>query len=172
MPVAVGDLLAREHVAIIDPSATLWVDSSQPLRTQRVLWPTGQFKESFKLAFDERWQAAGQVAEQAVIEFVEKKAAFKPEGGSYISYRMPIDTQRILSGDAVVGETCGSRAVATFKIGTQCGERGLSLRGGWGLFREAVLGSGLPEPEAVKQFADGWRKGRTNLFEGASDEAF
>jgi hypothetical protein len=167
VPVNVGDLLTREHVAIIDPAATLWVDSSQPLRTQRFLWPTGMFSESFRTVFAERWAAAGQVAEQAVIEFVEKKTAFKPEGGSYVSFRMPFETQRILSGELMLSDYRKRKARL---IGCECGERGFSLRGGWWLFREHFLSWGMDEAVAMEKFTSGWQKGRTNLFPGVDDE--
>ncbi len=168
VPFTAGELLVREHAAIIDPAATLWVDSSQPLRTQRFLWPAGQLDDNYRNAFAERWAAAGETSQQATIEFIEKKAAFKPEGGSFVSYRMPFETQRILSGDIVVSD---GRRMKAFLIGCQVGERGFGLRGAWGLFREHILGWGMDEPTAMKQFTDGWKKGKSNLFPGAGDES-
>jgi hypothetical protein len=169
VPVSIQSLLGHDHDAIVGPVETPW--NIEPLRTQRFLWPTGQFEPRFAEVFAERWNAAAASAEQCSEPVEVRRAEFKPEGGSFVSFKMPYETQRILSGDAVVGEGA-SRHIATFKLGCQSGERGLSLRGSWWLFREAILGCGLDEREAMKRFHDGWKKGLSDPFPGHSDESF
>jgi hypothetical protein len=167
-PFTVGELLNHDYLSIIDPATTIWIDATQPRRTEKFLWPAGSLDDNFRNAFAERWAAAGETCRQAKIEFVEKKAEFKPKGGSYVSFRLPFETQQILSGDLVVSD---GRRMKAFNIGCQCGERGFSLRGAWGLFREHILGWGMDEPAAVKQFTDGWKKGKSDLFVVAGDES-
>ena len=175
VPVPIDSLLNHDPEAVIDPAETLWQSCNEPLRTARFLWPTGLFKESFREAFAVRWAAAGQVAEQAVEKIEVRKASFKTDSDNHKLFRLPFATQEVLlKGVLIVGGGDelwkGSRACAAWEIGKQCGERGYSLKGAWGLFADAILGSGLPYGEAASQFQDGWRKNQSSLFPGAKDE--
>jgi len=171
VPVNVADLLTREHVAIIDPSATLWVDASQPLRTQKFLWPTGLFRESFKTQIAGLWMMAGNttsVVREEVVS-VRESAASKSPVETHKAFRPTYEAQQVLLNGLMTVKDQESRAVKVFKLGCQFAERGLGLKGSWSMLADAILGSGLPEQEARRQFQCGWLKGSSERFPGWDD---
>ena len=171
VPIAAGDLLAREHVALIDPSATLWVDASQPLRTQKFLWPTGAFRESFKTQIAGLWMMAGSTTSEVSggVVNVRQAAASKSPTESHKAFRPTYEAQQVLLNGLMTVKDQESRAVKAFRLGCQFGERGLGLKGSWSMLADAILGSGLPELEARRQFQCGWLKGSGERFPGWDD---
>ena len=90
VPVSIQSLLGHDHDAIVGPVETPW--NIEPLRTQRFLWPTGQFEPRFAEVFAERWNAAAASAEQCSEPVEVRRAEFKPEGGSFVSFKMPYES--------------------------------------------------------------------------------
>lgn len=171
VPVDVNHLLDREHLAIIDPAATPWVDASRPLRTSRLGWPVSPdaIPAGFKAEFERRWQdaavSAGDVAASR-LEAESKARGTSPGTGGVAKFRPSAHLEQVLSRGILDKSPGEGQKTEVFQLGGEFGELGVPMRTGWGLISEAVRGSGFAESDALPHFRNGWRKGSANRRPG------
>jgi len=171
-PIMTSWLVKHEHLAILDPTATEWTDSSKPIRTQRLGWPITQFPAGYRDAFAARWEEAKLSKAEVDVERTEAAAKVRGVYTGKPVFRPNEEVQRVLLNGILNAREGEGRRNELYRAAANLAERGIPLNAVYGLLREAAHNSNITEKDIKHNLRSGWQRGWANRLPGWDSEEF